>query len=412
MPLKIFALIISLVSWILSYVIYQYYKMLLNLPDEWYFHLTILFGIGILNSIILFFVKKNSYSLVVFSFKALLFLLICFPLGNFILIQTILITGIIIEAVFYFRFKINLFLTNLMILLAFLISNNQHLIWNVYTTRIEWINLLIFIIYSFFINILFSLIKFYNIKIIEKDEDVKRLNLMISILEKTNIKYQEDAIYSGEKSKTEERKRIARDIHDIIGYSMTNIKMMVEAAITMVPKKLKELKQLLQDIKIQTNEGFDEIICTVRSMYRMPPNKKTGIPAIQSLIRSFVQAAKVKVKTEFSNMPNSCGEELDQIIYHIVQEGIINSFRHGGADKIRISFWKESDSIKIYIWDNGKGSTKNNLMNQGIGLEGIKDRIVAIGGTFNSCNVINGYEVNAVLPYKGDDSDENQSLIG
>jgi signal transduction histidine kinase len=409
MLFKTYAVTISIVSWLLSFAAYQYFKVEMNLPVQWFSHLIILFVIGFINSAALYLIKKKNLTLLLFIVKVMLLAFICYPLGNFTFIKAILITGIIAESVFYFEFWTNLCLSSMILSFILFISRKRILVWDVYTVPSEWIFLFIFLLYSVFIYIAFNMIKLYHLKKNECKKEIKRQDLMISVLEETNKRYLENAIYSGEKSKVEERKRIARDLHDIIGYSMTNIKMMVEAAITMAPKRNKNLLNLLQDIKVQTNEGFDEIINTVRSMYRAPQNKRTGLASIQSLVSSFINATKINVRVEFANMPNSCGESLDYIIYHIVQEGIINSFKHGMADDIRIYFWKDPGYIKIYIWDNGKSSEskENDNSDHGIGIEGIRDRIIDIGGTFHACNVTNGYEIKAMLPFKGEIKNEN-----
>jgi signal transduction histidine kinase len=406
MLLDIFVLIISIASWILSYIAYLYYKEQMGLPEIWYHQLVLLFGIGILNSIIIYYVKNKNIDLILFAIKVILFFFICFPVGKFILIGAIMITGIIVEAVFHFKLKTNILLLAFVVLMAYYVSRNKHFVWNFYTTPSDWAHLYIFSVYCIFIFCTFSMIKLFYLRATAYLDEIKRQNIMILVLEETNKNYQEVAIHSSEKSKTEERKRIARDLHDIIGFSMTTIKIMVEVAITMLPKKYQELHQLFQELKTQTSTGFDEMIHVVRSMYRMPQQHKSGMAAIQNLVNSFMSATKTKVRLEFSNMPNSCGDDLDHIIYHIIQEGIINSFRHGRADYIRISFWKDHESIKINIFDNGSGPTIKNSLNQGIGLDGIKDRVIGVGGSFNSCNVIGGYEVIAILPWNEGADDE------
>ena len=91
------------------------------------------------------------------------------------------------------------------------------------------------------------------------------------------------------------------------------------------------------------------------------------------------------------------GEKVDSLIYQFIQEGLTNSFRHGEATKIKILFWREDHILNIHLTDNGIGAKS---IKEGIGMMGMRERLGALGGTMDSQNVVDGFELSARIPVK------------
>jgi len=111
--------------------------------------------------------------------------------------------------------------------------------------------------------------------------------------------------------------------------------------------------------------------------------------------RIFEQATSVNVQFNFGNAPTTISEEVDSAIFHLVQESLVNSFRHGNGTEVQISFWCDEKILKVFVQDNGIGAV--NII-EGIGLKGMRERISKLNGMLQVRNVFDGFLVYATIP--------------
>ena len=178
---------------------------------------------------------------------------------------------------------------------------------------------------------------------------------------------------------------------------MTNIIMMVEAAIHLSGSESNELKEILAKTRQQAQKGHNEVRSALRLLRNRQPEEEKGLKATIRLVNTFEEATGVRVEMEYGNVPDSLSEDLDMIVYHLVQECMTNSLRHGKATKVKIYFWKNDSNIIINIVDNGRSVGE---FQEGIGLSGIRENIDKWGGKAVFFNGTDGFTVNAELPYR------------
>ena len=87
---------------------------------------------------------------------------------------------------------------------------------------------------------------------------------------------------------------------------------------------------------------------------------------------------------------------INESIYKIIQESLINSFKHGKASKIEISFWAMDGMLNITIQDNGRGAPMN--YSKGIGQTGMADRIARLNGRIEFISSPLGYMTIVNIP--------------
>ena len=235
----------------------------------------------------------------------------------------------------------------------------------------------------------------YRQKMIELSREVLRLDRAVVDLSISSEGYLQEAYLTEERSVKGERERITRDLHDGIGYTLTNLSMMLEAARALASEKQKKLREILNNAFGQAQLGLTE---TRRSLYllrRQEIRGPVGLMAIDRLIKIFTSATEIHVDVEYGNVPLSCGEDVDEFQYRFVQEGLINAFRHGKASYIKVLFWMDGDMVKVTLRDNGVGSAK---IAEGIGLMGMRERLGKLGGTLEISSVVDGFEIKAEIP--------------
>lgn len=194
----------------------------------------------------------------------------------------------------------------------------------------------------------------------------------------------------------EERNRIAREIHDTLGHTMTGLSAGIDACIALIDYSVDETKRQLNIISEVARQGLKDVR---RSMKKLRPDtleKESLESAIHKLITETMNTSKVSI--EFNSFLTSLVFEDDEedTIYRIIQEGITNAIRHGHASRIFINLKKVDIWLVIRIRDNGTGC-KN--IHKGFGLTHMNERVGMLHGTVTySSN--NGFQIVAKLPIR------------
>jgi signal transduction histidine kinase len=89
-------------------------------------------------------------------------------------------------------------------------------------------------------------------------------------------------------------------------------------------------------------------------------------------------------------------ERFPEAVYHFVQEGLINAFRHGHASRVIIMLWDYGDSLRIMLDDDGIGCP--NGVTPGIGIAGMRERAELVGGRVSVDPSETGFRISMHLP--------------
>lgn len=179
----------------------------------------------------------------------------------------------------------------------------------------------------------------------------------------------------------EERKSIARELHDEIGQSLTGVLVEMANLSTLIrtqkagalEPKVREIKKLVEDS-----------IVVVRSMallLRPPMLDDLGLlPALQWQAREVARRCGIRVKIAAEGIPETLPDDLKTCIYRIVQEALHNVMQHAEAHTVRVSIHIEEGRIYLSIQDDGKGFSAK--AERGMGLLGMEERASHLGGGF------------------------------
>ncbi|MBA7589693.1 hypothetical protein ES708_31782 [subsurface metagenome] len=155
------------------------------------------------------------------------------------------------------------------------------------------------------------------------------------------------------------------------------------------------MTELFKQARDQAQEGLNETRLALYTLRTVEADKIRGIDSVQKLVRVFEKATGVVVNMDLGNITWNFDESVELTLYRLVQEG--NSFRHGKATRIEISFEQEISARTLRICDNGSGC---NEIRDGIGFSGIKERVGKLGGHFTARNKSAGFELSAWIPCK------------
>ncbi len=186
----------------------------------------------------------------------------------------------------------------------------------------------------------------------------------------------------------EERKRIARELHDDTIQSMVVLARKIDDVMDNNSAPDSEKQNLMANLRQETNN----IIAGVRRLsqdLRPPTLDKLGlIPALEWLANSVQEISGIAVAFNVEGNVRRLQTEVELILYRIIQEALRNVWKHSDASKAEVSVKYTPGSVKLMVTDNGKGldftCQPEDLTRYGkLGLAGIKERSRLLGGTMD-----------------------------
>lgn len=220
------------------------------------------------------------------------------------------------------------------------------------------------------------------------DKTLKELNESKKELEKAYEAVREVSVL-------EERQRIAKDIHDTAGHSLTTVIMQTESAKLFVEENPEEAKSKIVAANLQARHALEELRDCVHLLSGTTEQKSLK-DELLSIIHESTDGTGIKIRSEVGEVRASQAKH--RFLCNTLKEGISNGLRHGGAT----AFWFEckqgEDKILFLLSDNGKG-VGGNMVDKGFGLTTMEERVRALGGeiAFTS-EEGEGFEIRMELP--------------
>ncbi|MEO0826215.1 MAG: sensor histidine kinase [Cyanobacteria bacterium J06635_15] len=178
----------------------------------------------------------------------------------------------------------------------------------------------------------------------------------------------------------QERSRIARDIHDSVGHSLTALNIQLEGAIKLWKNDPEKARQFLAEAKTLGSTALQDVRQSVATLRQNPIAGKRLEEAIASLAEQVQHSIGVRPEINIL-LPSTLSDALKTTLYRIVQEALTNITKHAEASEIHISMQTQSNHIRLDIEDNGRGFQPGQTTS-GFGLQGMRERAQAAGGRF------------------------------
>ncbi|MBZ4666180.1 sensor histidine kinase [Mahella sp.] len=303
------------------------------------------------------------------------------------LLMLISVMGILIAD--YEMISINFKLYSINDYISFYDSMTQQYLLGFYNTVVST-NILIFIIYCIYV------IQNQRGTIDEVNNLYNQLRKANEDLQKANEQLKEYSKITEKMGETKERNRLAREIHDTIGHTLTGISAGIDACITMVEKSPEGTKKQLEIISRVTREGINEIR---RSVNKLRPDAIERLN-LESAIHQMIIEIELMTNThiyfesDVKNLKFASDEE--DAIYRVIQESLTNAIRHGKATQIWVHIKGGEGEIILTVKDNGIGCKD---MKKGFGTIHIMERIKMLNGTVGFDGT-DGFTVTARIPIR------------
>jgi len=349
----------------------------LPLPPRWEGQFGVLLMVSAVLTLALPFLDKPYLSRIVLTFRVLLVFFAAMPLGEFFWPRLTMVSVLCIEVIEYGGLFYGSVCAVFLLLGADLISGIPLKAWGVRLPIPPLHARIAFYAYNLPIIFLATIITYQNKKQVPEVEFSSRLYLATIELAEANMKLQDYAALAEQGATASERKRMAREIHDTLAYTLTNLIIMLEAAMVMAGSQNAALVEYLGRARDQARNGLSDVRRALQALRPIELAETTGLSAVGRLVQAFAAATGIDITLSMGDAPFSLGEEADHVVYRLVQEGITNALRHGRATEIIVSFYRKDGGLGVGIKDNGIGTSG---VKEGFGLLGIRERIEQLGG--------------------------------
>jgi signal transduction histidine kinase len=229
----------------------------------------------------------------------------------------------------------------------------------------------------------------------EKSEREK-LELLANELSDANQHLSQYAEQVRQLSVTEERNRLAREIHDGLGHHLTTINMQLSAAEVIVQKDSEKAKRMLKDAQKLTTEALVDVRNSVYALRSDEYGTYNITDRIERLVKDSSSDIRV-IEFEVIGLPREISPQVDLTVFRTAQETINNAQKYSSASRVRLTLdFSNENVITFRTVDNGIGTDK---IEDGFGLLGIKERVRLLNGDFlvNS-SAGEGFTIQITLP--------------
>ncbi len=223
------------------------------------------------------------------------------------------------------------------------------------------------------------------------DKALKELDESKTELEKAYAELKEVTVLA-------ERQRIAKNIHDTAGHSITTVIMQTEAAKLIIDENPAEAKAKIIAANLQAKHTLEELRGSVHLLSGVE-EKEPLKSALQRTISESTDGTELVIRSEIEDITVS--DEKYRLLYNTLKEGISNGLRHGKATAFWFELKTENGDIYFLLSDNGSGLEIGQLK-EGFGLSGLKREAARLGGEASFVSEKEeGFEIHLRLPADG-----------
>ena len=221
------------------------------------------------------------------------------------------------------------------------------------------------------------------------------LEEIVEQLDKSNENLQEAYEKLEETTAIRERQKIAKDIHDTAGHSITTVIMQTEAARLIIDKDPAEAKKRIAAANLQAKNALEELRTSVHLLSgRMSGHTLKEL--LERIVADTSNGTDIAIRADIQDV--NVDEEKAVFLCNSLKEGLSNGIRHGDATAFFFELKQDDYALSFLLSDNGKGADTSR-MQEGFGLTGMRSRAETLGGIVHFASQRGeGFEIEITLP--------------
>jgi two-component system sensor histidine kinase UhpB len=178
------------------------------------------------------------------------------------------------------------------------------------------------------------------------------------------------------RAQEEERRRLARDLHDEVNQALTAILLRLEALAQETPPErageVAELKRLV-------NQAMDELLNLARQLRPSALDDHGLVAALETQMKRFSARTGIEARIDTAGEPDALADVVQTAIYRVAQEALTNVTRHAGATVVELGVESDDEGVELRVSDDGSGFDPA-MRGSGLGLVGMAERARLVGG--------------------------------
>jgi signal transduction histidine kinase len=204
---------------------------------------------------------------------------------------------------------------------------------------------------------------------------------------------------------SEERLRVARDLHDVIGHNISLINVQASMGLDLMDSQPEQARAALSAIKSASKEALEELRTMLTTLRHddddAPRSPAPGLDRLPELIE-LTRAAGLSVDVEVVGKAPPLPAAVHLAAYRIIQESLTNVARHAGRARVTVRVTYHDADVHVEIDDDGKApSGGGSAIGTGSGITGMRERAAALGGDLSAgFRRGGGFRVSARLPVR------------
>jgi len=206
------------------------------------------------------------------------------------------------------------------------------------------------------------------------------------------------------KVRDEERRRVARDLHDSTGQTLAALKM----SVAVLEQRLREnqsTSEALSEIAALADQALQEIRTTSYLLHPPLLDEAGFTSAAQWYVDGFAKRSGIKLKFDFTTPLERLPVAIETALFRVLQESLTNVHRHSRAREVSIRFQHQAETVVLEIRDYGRGIPMERLnelretsSETGVGLAGMRERLNELNGKLEIESDAHGTSLRAIVP--------------
>jgi signal transduction histidine kinase len=206
------------------------------------------------------------------------------------------------------------------------------------------------------------------------------------------------------RQQSEERLRVARDLHDVIGHNISLINVQASMGLDLMDSQPEQARAALSAIKSASKEALEELrtmLTTLRRDDDAPRSPAPGLDRLPELIE-LTRAAGLSVDVEIAGTSSPLPAAVQLAAYRIIQESLTNVARHAGRARVTVRVAYDDADVHVQIDDDGTAPSGGvAATGTGSGITGMRERATALEGDLSAgFRHDGGFRVSARLPVR------------
>ena len=198
---------------------------------------------------------------------------------------------------------------------------------------------------------------------------------------------------------TEERNRLARELHDTTAQEVTGIILQLEIAEGFLSQNPEKARLHVISAQELARESLREMRTAVRNLHSHSPENRDLRQAVEAMVQKILLGVPVEASVVSRGIFRKLPEEIESGLLRICREAITNALKHSNAGKIRVELSYGERHVQMSVEDNGKGFILAARREKGLGLTSMRERAEGLGGEWSVHSVPGeGTRIQVVVP--------------